>query len=209
MPGAKLDLLTKKDWTVMRLKHAVQAGAGKVSIGDVLDDVHKAFAKGGLSNASKPLDTLSKNLNTYKNNLKKDSPKWVKHIESKVDPQVEDALKQVEQMAKKVAGICECQTELNKLLKDFDEDMPDKTPMSVYAMFNTIGNVADQLIKDDGHPSWQAIKKSCFGAASLATDVIGQVKKRDKKPLDPVALAAYKNEFNKALKEIDKAMKAV
>jgi hypothetical protein len=209
MPGAKLDLITKKDWTVMRLKHAVQAGAGGVSVGDVLDDVHKAFSKGGLSSASKPLDTLSKNLKTYKNCVKKDSPKWVKDIERKVDPQVEEALKQVEQMGKKIAGICECQAELNKLLKDFDKDMPDKTPMQIYAMFNMIGNVADQLIKDDGHSSWQAIKKCCFGAANLATDVISQVKNRAKKGLNLEALSAYKHEFSQALKEIDKAMKSV
>jgi hypothetical protein len=95
---------TSGEWQKLRNKNKVEANAVKgISISKLLDEVQKA-SKGGIFDTLDPTEDLQKKLDTYKAAMrKKDSSlddtesanrvKWAKEIESKIEPGIDQHLK--------------------------------------------------------------------------------------------------------------------
>src|SRR5262245_14943467 len=103
-----MSIPTRKEWQKTRDAAGGKAGeAEKVSVGDALDDYHKAAAKADMLDSIRPLNILEKELKAYQAEVTKTNSKLAKAVESKVLAEVEKAQEAILEVAKYPGKIAE------------------------------------------------------------------------------------------------------
>jgi hypothetical protein len=95
MPENAPGLISRSQWQRLRDKYGVKQGAAKVSIGDGIDAVHKAWNKAPMNFAETALkmNALIKDLKVYQAAVKVKAPKLVTEIDNNLIKEMEKQIK--------------------------------------------------------------------------------------------------------------------
>jgi hypothetical protein len=76
---------TRDQWKAFRDRNKIPQGAGKISIGDALDKIQKSLASikraDDLKNAERPIETLIRGLESYKESIRRKYPNFVPEVD--------------------------------------------------------------------------------------------------------------------------------